>query len=43
MVKISIIIQARMGSTRLPNKILKILYDKPVIEHVIERLKRCKK
>ncbi|MBI2644468.1 MAG: glycosyltransferase family protein [Candidatus Wildermuthbacteria bacterium] len=34
------IIQARMGATRLPGKVLKILGDKPVLEHVIERVKR---
>ena len=39
---ISIIIQARCGSSRLPDKILKKLNDKTVIEHVTERLNRCK-
>lgn len=33
------IIQARTNSTRLPNKIFKIIEDKPVIEHLINRLK----
>lgn len=32
------IIQARMGSTRLPEKVLKILEGKTVLEHVIERV-----
>ena len=36
------IIQARMGSTRLPNKILKLLEDKTVIEHVYNRVKKSK-
>jgi len=36
------IIQARMGSTRLPNKVLLDLEGKPVIEHVIERVKKSK-
>jgi spore coat polysaccharide biosynthesis protein SpsF len=34
----SVIIQARMGSTRLPGKILKPLSDKPMLLHVYERL-----
>ena len=38
--QIDIIVQARTGSTRLPNKLMKYLEDKLVIEHVIERLKR---
>ncbi|MBI2578000.1 MAG: glycosyltransferase family protein [Candidatus Wildermuthbacteria bacterium] len=37
---IGVIIQARMSSTRLPGKVLKILGDKPVVQHVIERSKR---
>ena len=32
------IIQARMGSTRLPGKVLMNLSGKPVLEHVIDRL-----
>lgn len=32
-----VIIQARMGSTRLPGKVLMNLGHKPVIQHVIER------
>ena len=42
MQKVNIIIQARNGSSRLPNKIMKPLSDKIVIEHIIERLGRCK-
>ena len=37
------IIQARMGSTRLPNKILMDISGKPMLWHIIQRLKRCKK
>ncbi|WKV09845.1 glycosyltransferase family protein [Thermoanaerobacterium sp. CMT5567-10] len=36
------IIQARMGSTRLPGKVMKIIMDKPVIEHVVNRVKASK-
>ena len=35
---IGIIIQARTGSTRLPAKVLKILVDKNLLEHIIFRL-----
>lgn len=31
-------IQARMGSTRLPGKVLKLLCGRPVIQHVVERV-----
>lgn len=37
------IVQARTGSTRLPNKVLKKLMDKTVLGHDIERLKQSKK
>lgn len=36
------IIQARMGSTRLPNKVLKEISGKPLIWHIIERAKLAK-
>ena len=36
------IIQARMDSTRLPNKVLLDLAGKTVLEHVVERVKRSK-
>ena len=42
MTNINIIVQARYGSSRLPGKVMKMLSDKMVIEHVIERLNRCK-
>lgn len=35
------IIQARMGSTRLPGKVLMKLQDKSVLEHVVERVKQA--
>lgn len=40
--KIAAIIQARMSSRRLPNKVMLPLSGKPVLEHVIERLKYSK-
>ncbi len=40
--KIGAIIQARMGSTRLPEKVMKTLEGKTVLEHVIERVRQSK-
>lgn len=40
--KVVAIIQARMGSTRLPGKILMEVLDKPLLEYQIERVKRSK-
>ena len=42
MKKVDIIIQARTGSTRLPGKVLFKLFNKTILEHVIERLKQVK-
>lgn len=39
---IGIIIQARMGSSRLPGKVLKEIGDKSLLEHIIFRLQRLK-
>jgi spore coat polysaccharide biosynthesis protein SpsF len=41
--KIGIILQARMGSTRLPGKVMKPLAGKPMIQWIIERLRRCRR
>ncbi len=41
--KVGIIIQARMGSKRLPGKVLKTLAGKPIIQWIVERLLTCKK
>jgi spore coat polysaccharide biosynthesis protein SpsF len=40
--KCDAIIQARMGSSRLPGKALIFLEGKPVLQHIIERLRRSK-
>jgi len=37
-----IIVQARMTSTRLPGKVMKIVCGKPLLEHLVNRLKRVK-
>ena len=37
------IIQARMGSTRLPQKTLMDISGKPLLWHIVDRLKRAKK
>ncbi|MEK6848761.1 MAG: hypothetical protein AABX65_03975 [Nanoarchaeota archaeon] len=39
---IDILLQARMGSTRLPNKTMMKIAGKPLLAHVIERLKKSK-
>ncbi|WP_408955692.1 cytidylyltransferase domain-containing protein [Natroniella sp. ANB-PHB2] len=36
------IVQARMGSSRLPGKVAKELIDKPMLAHTIDRLKAAK-
>lgn len=41
--KIGVIIQARMGSTRLSGKVMKKIEGKTVLDHVIERVKQSKK
>ena len=40
--KVGIIIQARMGSTRLPEKILKPVGSSVLLGHIVERLRRLK-
>ncbi|MFH1914180.1 MAG: glycosyltransferase family protein [Pseudomonadota bacterium] len=39
--QVTAIVQARMGSSRLPGKILKPVLGRPLIAYEIERLKRC--
>ena len=42
MKKTGVIIQARMGSTRLPGKVMKKINNKPMIEYVIDRVSKSK-
>jgi len=35
------ILQARMSSSRLPGKVVKPLFGRPMVERQIERLRRC--
>jgi spore coat polysaccharide biosynthesis protein SpsF len=36
------IVQARIGSTRLPNKVMKHINEKPILWYCLTRLKKCK-
>ena len=40
--KVLAILQARCNSTRLPNKVLKKIIGKPMIQHQLDRIKRSK-
>jgi glutamate-1-semialdehyde aminotransferase/spore coat polysaccharide biosynthesis protein SpsF (cytidylyltransferase family) len=40
--KIAAIVQARMGSSRLPGKVMKLIQDMPMIEILIKRLSKSK-
>ena len=41
--RVGIIVQARMGSTRLQGKIMKTILGRTMLEILIDRLKRCRK
>ena len=40
---LALIIQARTGSTRFPNKVISDLSGAPLIERILQRVKRVKK
>lgn len=40
--RVGIVLQARMGSKRLPGKVMKKICGKPIIGHVLDRLKLVK-
>lgn len=40
--KISLMLLARIGSKRIPNKLLRLFYDKPLIEHTLQFMNDCK-
>lgn len=40
---VGIVLQARMGSTRLPGKVLKPLAGKPMLERILGRLRACRR
>jgi len=39
----TVIIQARTGSQRLPGKVLRLIAGKPVLEHIIDRVRRARR
>ena len=39
----ALIIQARMGSSRLPGKSMMELHGEPLVGRILERVKRCQK
>lgn len=40
--KIGVIIQARLGSKRLPGKTLMLIQGKPLLQHVVDRVKKAR-
>jgi spore coat polysaccharide biosynthesis protein SpsF len=37
-----IFIQARMGSTRMPEKVLSVIYNEPLLVRTVSRIRKCK-
>src|SRR5712675_1064473 len=41
-IRVVAVIQARMGSTRLPGKVLKPVAGEPLLWHIVHRLQACR-
>ena len=40
---IPVIVQARMGSSRLPGKVMKKIQDKNILQYMINQIQTCKR